>query len=283
MPIIKNNNGKIQPSIKEEKTAKSCCQNNAAKTSCCNYFGKKILLTLVGVLLAYSVAYLGTLVRENIKEYDYIGMTPKQERTIVVAGYGKIIGGNDIAMIVLGYTNTSTDVATAQSDNKKVTDAILVDLKKMGINEKDIQSSYSIYPQYDYVSGSRFAGYQISHQMSIKIRDLTKVSGVLALASKHGANQISGLSFTVDDTENLKSQARVKALSDANKKAKVIAGYLGVNLGKAVSYSEYEGSNAYPMMKTLSADSSYGVSNTPAVSGGSSEVEMNVNIVYEIK
>jgi hypothetical protein len=283
MPITKNSIGKIPVLPKEEKITKSCCQNNTGKTSCCNYFGKKIIMTLIGVLLVYGVAYIGTLVRENIKKYDYIGMTPKQERTIVVAGYGKITGGNDIALMTLGYTNTSTDVAKAQADNKKVADAILVDLKKMNIDEKDIQSSYSIYPQYDYVSGSRFAGYQVSHQMSIKIRDLTKVSGVLALASKYGANQISGLSFTVDDTENLKSQARVKALSDANKKAKVIAGYLGVNLGKAVSYSEYEGSNTYPMMKSLSATDSYGVSSAPAVSSGSSEVEMNVNIVYEIK
>jgi uncharacterized protein len=286
MPIkkISAKTKRVKKVVKNLEESKSeCCQ-----TSCCSgsNFGKLLMLVLFGILLVYLIFYIGTLINNNLKKSDYIGMAPKQERTVAVTGFGKITSSNDIAMTTLGYTNTSTDVAKAQADNKKVMDKVMAELKRLGVSEKDIKSSYSVYPQYNYSasSGRKFNGYQVTNQLTIKIRDLDKIQSVLALAGKYGANQISGLSFTVDDNESLKSKARAKALVDANKKAQVIAKYLGVRLGKAISYVEYENSKGYPLLKSMSSldESSIGGSG-PTVSGGSSNVEMNVNVVYEIR
>lgn len=248
-------------------------------------FGRKIIITLVGVLLVYTIVYVGSLMRNNLKQYDYIGVADASERTVTVTGYGKMNGKNDIAMTTIGYTNTDKDVAKAQNDNKKIMDQVLSDLKKMGIEEKDLESDYSIYPQYDYTqSGSQFKGYQVTNNIRVKIRDLTKVPEVLGLAGKYGANSVSGLSFTMDDTQALKDQARVKALTDAKTKAQKLAQSLGMRLIEVVSYNEYEGSveNPYPMANNFGMGGADAKESIPTVASGSQDVVMNVNLTYKI-
>jgi len=146
--------------IKEQK-------NDSAVSTCCGQstvwgydFGKKILWTFAGVLLVYAIFWLGTMVRNNIRQYDYIGLSPKNERMITINGYGKVNSNNDIAVTTIGYSNTDKDVSKAQADNKIVMDQVLAELKTMGVADKDLQSNYTIYPDYNYTQdkGSYYSG-----------------------------------------------------------------------------------------------------------------------------
>ena len=114
------------------------------------------------------------------------------------------------------------------------------DLKGLDIEKEDITTtSYNIYPRYDYNSGKQtLRGYEVSQNVSVKIRDLEKVSDVLSLVSKNNLNQVGGLNFTFDDPEELKQEARVLALGNATEKAEALADVAGVKLGKIVSFSE---------------------------------------------
>lgn len=262
-----------------------CCQTgNNFGTG----FGRRILWTLLGVLIVYSVFYIGAQTRNALKNYGYIGQSPYSERMITVAGYGKISGNNDIAMTSIGFSNIDADVATAQAANKKVMDGVFVDLKSMGIADKDVTTNYSIYPEYNYTQdrGQELKGYRVANTLQIKIRDLSKIPAVLGLAGKHGANQVGGLSFTIDDPENLKAQARDKALADAQQKAASLAARLGVQLVEIVSYNDYEGQPGYPVSPMYLKEGmggGGGVDVAPsAVSSGSQDVVMNVNITYKI-
>ena len=262
-------------------------QESMSEKLCCggqNHFVKKIMMTIIGILLVYSVFYVGTLIRNNVKKYEFIGKADRMERTITVAGFGKINGNNDIAVTTMGYSNTNKDVAKAQADNKKVMDQVYAELKKLGIADKDLQSSYSIYPDYNYTQdkGQELIGYRVSNSLSIKIRDLSKISDVLSLAGKYGATEVSGLSFTIDEPENLKSQARDKALADAKVKAAHLANSLGMRLGGIVSYNEYEGGIDLYQPKMMYAEVGGMGGGPAAISGGSKDVMMNVNVTYEV-
>jgi len=252
---------------------------------CCGDFGKKVIITLVAILLVYLVFYLGTLINNNLKTNQYIGQADKNAKTIVVNGYGKVTGSNDIAVTTVGYSNVAKDVSVAQSANNKVMNDVMKDLKALEILEKDLTSNYTIYPEYNYSStGTReFSGYRVSNQVTVKIRDLTKIQNVLALAGKYGANQVSGLSFTIDDTDNLKSQARLKALSDARKKAQVISQSLGLKLVSVYSYNEYEG-GSQPVYSSLSSGlGGAGGAGEAKVASGSNIVETNITVTYEVR
>ncbi len=275
---------------------KECCgagwenhgqmNSDGAKNSCCGHscFGKKIIKTLVGILLVYAIVFMGTAIRNNGKKYFYIGKADKMERTIVVSGYGKVNGNNDIAVTTIGYSNTDKDVAKAQADNKKVMDQIMTELKTLSVADKDLQSNYTIYPDYNYTqqTGQQLIGYKVTNQLTIKIRDLSKIPQILSLAGKYGATEVSGLNFTIDDPENLKVEARVKALNDAKAKAQYLSEKLGIKLGSIVSFNEYEGSGDIYPMKVMTFGTAEGGGGPDAVAGGSKDVSMNVSVTYEI-
>ncbi len=267
-----------------------CGENKCGQKHGCwahKCFAKKFMMTLFGILLVYVIVFVAVLIRNNAKKFFYIGQADKPEHTIVVNGFGKVSGNNDIAVTTMGYSNTDKDVSKAQADNKKVMDQIVFDLKKMGVVEKDLQSNYTIYPDYNYTQdkGQQLLGYRVSNQLTIKIRDLSKIPEILGLAGKYGATEVSGLSFTIDDPENLKFDARSKALADARYKAAYLAAKLGVNLGSVVSYNEYEGGNDQiyqPMMVKALGMGGSAESSQPAIESGSKDVTMNVSVVYEI-
>lgn len=265
----------------------------SSKSGCCgekhyhNDFAKKILATLLGVLLVYITLYVGTLTRNNIKKYGSIGMADQMERTITVVGFGKVNTKNDIALTTLGYSNTDKDVGKAQVDNTKVMDGLMAELRKMGVGDKDLQTSYSIGPVYDYTDkGQQLKGYQVNSSVTVKIRDLTKITAILSLAGKYGANEVGGLSFTVDDTEDLKNQARDIALADGKLKAYKLARSLGVVLGEVVSYNDYESSPSYPPIYAYNRAVGMGgpeAMSAPAdIAAGSRDVGMNVSVTYKI-
>ncbi len=253
---------------------------------CRHDFGKKILMTLFGILLVYLTFYLGTLMRNNLKKYNSIGIADKMERTVTVSGVGKISAKNDIAVTTVGYTNINLDLDKARTDNNKVMDAVMADIKKLGIDDKDLQSNYMINPENDYTpKGTVFKGYRVTNNVTVKIRDLGKISDVLALAGKYGANQVTGLQFTIDDPENLKNLARAKALLDAKRKALQLANLLDVRLGEVVSYGDYENppvygsKEGYGMGGGVAAVADLGPS---MVSSGNQDIYMNVSLTYTI-
>jgi len=287
MPIPKF----VRPPQPPPVPVKNYSQDDSNNGCYCNKFGswfiKKLLMTFFAILLVYVIFYVGTLIRNNIKQYDFIGKADRMERTITVNGSGKVNGSNDIAMTTIGYSNTDKDVAKAQLDNKKVMDQVFNSLKSLGIADKDLQTNYSVFPEYNYTQdkGQQLTGYRVSNQVSVKIRDLSKIPEILGLAGKYGATEISGLNFTIDDPDSLKAQARDKALIDARSRAVVLVNSLGVKLGGVVAYNEYEGGADYPL-PVYSSKAVMGMGGGGAapevVAGGSKDVTMNVSVTYEI-
>lgn len=240
-----------------------------------------VLLVLLGLL-----AVLGTVVANNMKNYQYIGRPSAERDTIAIFGEGKITAIPDIATVDVGLTTEKPDVKTAQAENTKKMNSMIAQLKGFGVDAKDIQTSYyNIYPQYDWPNGKQvLRGYQVSQGVTVKIRDLGKIGDILAAVGEGGANQVSGLSFNIDDPEALRQEARIKALDNAKEKAEALAKVAGVSLGKIVSFSEY---SASPVPLYKSVDSlgmgGGGVAAAPTVESGSMDIVVDVTVSYEIK
>lgn len=249
-------------------------------------FFKKIITALACVLIVYGIIYMDTLVNFKSKEFQYIGKAPRMERTIMVQGYGKVTGKNDIAVTSMSYSNLDKDVATAQANNSKVMDQIMADLKKMNIDENDLTSQYFINQEYDYPPNLPrvLKGYRVSNTLVIKIRDLTKITPVLNLAGKYGMTDVGGLNFTIDDQENLKNEAREKALLDARQKAQKLSEKLGVRLIAIINYNEYNSLpySASPYYGDMGLGGASETATRDSVASGGKDVEMNVTITYEI-
>ena len=118
-------------------------------------------------------------------------------------------------------------------------------LTTLGVAEKDIQTSgYSIWSERNAAQGGQLSEdvtYHVMNTVNVKVRDLSQVGAVLDAAIDAGANTVQGVSFYVDDTTAVESQARAKAVDDARAKADELAKLNDVEVGAVVSISEVVG------------------------------------------
>lgn len=245
------------------------------------YHGKTWLSALA--LVVIGVIVVVALVRDRIIN------NPQWQ--VTVSGQGRVSYTPDVATINLGVqVDKAKDAAGAlRALNERMT-KVLAAVKGAGIPDADIQTqSYTLYAQYDYINNiSVLAGYNANQQLAVKVRNLDKqsdlVARVISVASAAGANQVNGVNFEASNIEELKQQARLKAIEDARSKAGSLAGAAGVRLGKIVGW--WENIISVPgQVGPYYGDKGGmgGGSVTPVVPSGSPEVVVEVGVNYRIK
>ncbi|HVW66976.1 MAG TPA: SIMPL domain-containing protein [Candidatus Peribacteraceae bacterium] len=206
--------------------------------------------------------------------------------TITVSGEGKSTVTPNIAQINFGLdTGVQTTSQAAMSKLSTTMNDIYDALQKAGIDKKDIATSnFSLNPSYDWTNGKQtLNGYQAVESFTVKVRDLTKTSGVVSAATDAGANQAGGVSFTVEDPSKVQADARAKAITQAKQKAQTLAQQLGVHLGAVKGFTEGGGVQppvplAYGMGGGAAIDSKAQL----PVPSGDQDVTVDVSITYEL-
>lgn len=204
--------------------------------------------------------------------------------TFSVSGEGKVTMVPDIAVVDVGVSSTNSTVVRAQQELNTKINAVSSAIKKLGIDEKDIKTSYySIQPTYDYTgSTQRITGYQASSNLTIKVKNIDNVNAVVDASTGQGANQIGGVSFDVDDKTKAENQAREQAVSDAKSKAEAAARAAGFKLGRVINYSEGGGAGPRPLMYDKMAAMEVAEGAPTQVEPGSADLTVSVTLSYEI-
>lgn len=211
--------------------------------------------------------------------------TASAEHTISVSGTGHIVLSPDTADLRLGVSSTAKTVKEARSLAATSMTAVIASLKKLGIADKDIQTTMlSLQPTYDYSTNTnppRLTGYQLSNAVAVTIRDLDKVGDAIDAALAAGATSLDGVSFRVADQTAAERQARQAAMTEAKAKAKSLADAAGVSIAGVVSISETVAPVPYPIYYGAAAGAPAKDVATP-VQPGSSEITISVAVVYLI-
>ena len=245
-------------------------------------FTKKPLSGLMAIFIIVLIVFFTVKTKNDFSGYNRTIPAPN----ISVAGEGKVIIKPDVATVSIGVVKSAKNVGEAQGAATLVINNILAFLKTNGIAERDIKTTnYTINPQYDYRRDSfqpKIISYEVRQSLQVKIRDLTRSGEVLSVGTL-GANDIGSLSFTVDDIEKIKEEARSLAIKDAMDKAQNLSKNLGVRFGKVIAFYESSG-GGYPVyfgeakVMTMSAQAP-----TPQVPIGENEIKAQVTLTYEIK
>jgi len=211
----------------------------------------------------------------------------EQPRTISVSGTGKSYLTPDIAYINIGVHTEGKDAAEVVASNNSQTQKVVDALTAEGVDKKDIQTTnFSIYPQQQYDTQGKPTGeitYIVDNTVFVTLRDISKIGHILGAVVQAGANSINGIQFDLDDKTAAMSQARQQAVKDAQAKAQELATAAGVTLGEVQTISEYGGA-AVPVFQgkggggVMMAEAA----NVP-VSPGQMILQVDVNIVYNIK
>jgi uncharacterized protein YggE len=212
----------------------------------------------------------------------------KTTNTISFSGTGKILAKPDVAVLSFSIVTEAINSKNAQNDNSKKSKEVVDFLKKQDIKDNDIKTTgYNIYPQYVYPQNGRpqIRGYQVSQDLEIKVRDLDKLNNIVDGVVMAGVNRFNSLVFKVDNLEDLKLQARKRAIKDAQNKAKELEKQIDIKLGKIVDFSENDDRFNPFMSKTIAdgtGESSFSEA-LPSLPSGENEIIVNVTLTYQIK
>lgn len=213
-----------------------------------------------------------------------IAQEMKMPRVISITGHGESRVAPDLAVVSAGVTSQAATAAEALQANTGAMTKVLAALKQAGIAERDIQTSnFSVQPRYDYYNNTqppKLASYDVSNTVTVSLRQIAALGGLLDSLVQAGSNQINGVAFEVANPEAALDEARRLAVADAARKAKLYAGAAGVALGPVMSISEgvrYEPPS--PMRgKAMMAEASAPV----PVAAGEQVLSVYVNMVWEI-
>ena len=263
------------------------CQQHGGeqnKSCCTSWSNPKFIRRVLGMLLIAAVVIVA-LVRDRIVN--------NQQWQVSVTGQGRVSYQPDIANVTVGVQidKAATAELALNQLNDKITKVVAA-VKAAGVAADDIQTqTYSLYPQYDYKDTvSKVSGYSANQQLTVKVRNADKkdnlVSKVLAEATKAGANQVVSVTFDVSNINDLKQQARLKAMADARSKVKDQASGAGVRLGKVIGWWEniIQAPGVFnPAYGGMGGIERGGPVTAPQVPSGTQEVIVEVSLNYRVK
>jgi uncharacterized protein YggE len=206
----------------------------------------------------------------------------ESSREITVTGTGTASAQPDIAQVSIGVQVTSSTVAQATQKDQAQMASVIAKLKELGVAANDIQTSdYSIFPQRNFQNGSsgQVTGYQVSNTVQVTIRDLGSIGTILDQVTQAGANNVFGVTFSVENPAQLQSEAIDKAVADAQSRAEELAKASGVQLGEIVSISQ----SGAPAPVPLAAASAQAAGGAVPIQPGTIKVNAQVQISYVIK
>ena len=214
-------------------------------------------------------------------------------RTLSLGGHGEVSAKPDIAVVRLGVEKQAREARAALRAASEAMTAVFAVLKeRWNVAEKDMMTSgFSVTPQYVYPKksyerkqGPKLVGYRVSNMLTVRVRDLKALGGILDDLVRSGSNRIGGISFVIDDPRPLRDEARRRAVRDALRKARLYAEEAGFELGPVLTMSERGGSVPAPVPMPVPRVRAMADKAMPVpVAAGERTVSADVSITWEIR
>lgn len=204
---------------------------------------------------------------------------------IRVQGQGSVSVRPDVAIITLGAAVRRETAQQAFEDANTLVGSLTQFLRAQGIAERDITTrQFSLSPEFNRPEGDaapRIVAWRGTNLVSVKIRDFTTIGTVIDGAVRILGNdaQVSGIIFTVEDSDAAARQARQQAIAEARDHAEQIAAAAGVRLVRILSITETSSPPPMPVPLAAAAPAMRAVAE---VAPGEQSISVSVEIVYEI-
>lgn len=245
---------------------------------------------VIFVIIAWFV--LGfSLEQTYADEGDYKYIEDSAPR-VIVEGIGRLTAKPDEAEVRLGIVNEETYLKKAFEKQTKSMNEVISAIKDLGIKEDDIKTThYSVIPRYKdnkSIGGwgrQKPSSFEVSHQLTVKIRDLQKVGDIIDTVIEQGAIFIYDLEFNSSKIEELEKEVRLKAAKNAREKAQILAEGTGFKLGRVLKVDEAKIEPPYlrrAQGRAFEEARFDKLTATTQIGPGSIELEASCTVIYEI-
>jgi uncharacterized protein YggE len=213
----------------------------------------------------------------------------KQElpRTISVSDFGSSPAPPDRAEITTGVQTQAETAGAALAANNEAVARVFRALAEHGVAERDRQTrNLQVGPVYEQIATStrgapRVVAYQVTNQVRVVVRDLSKLGVLLDTMVKAGANRLDGVRFIVSDPSAALELARKAAIEDAKKRAALYIEATGARLGQVLQISE--GAIHMPGPMFAQFDRARTLAAEVPVAPGENEISAGVSVVFAIE
>ena len=249
----------------------------------------KWLVVSVGVFLIVFLAFGILLKFEDLSDRMSGKVTTN---TMSFTAEGKVKATPDLAVVNLGVVTQGATSGEVQSENSGKINKIVDFLKQQGIAKEEISTTqFTITPIYNYNNGkNEITGYESRQTVTVRLHGVDKsnetLGKIISESTKQGVNEISNVSLSFDDPENLRQKAREQAVEKAKVRAQELAKASGVKLGRIISVNQ-SGSNTpeaspYPMY-AMGGGFGGGGSASPNVEPGMQDIIESMTLTFELK
>jgi len=206
-------------------------------------------------------------------------------RVISVTGQGSATAPPDMATVTTGVVTQGVTAAEALESNNAAMQRLMAVLKRSNVADKDIQTSgFYVNPEYQRQQrgdeSPAIIGYRVTNQVQVRVRNLPNLGGILDALVKSGSNQVSGISFGIENSIGVLDQARTAAVADARRRAQLYAQSAGVLVGKVLSISEQTAIAPQPRYMNFARAAA---ADAVPVATGEQELQASVSIIFELK
>ncbi|WP_299553145.1 SIMPL domain-containing protein [uncultured Tateyamaria sp.] len=164
-----------------------------------------------------------------------------QGPVLSVTGQGDVAVAPDMAVISLGVVHVDKTAGDAMAKVSADATALIAVLSEQGIEARDIQTSQlnvnPVWSSYDSTD-RKITGFEARNAVTVRVRNLDGLGGVLDQVLEVGANTFNGLQFQLQDPSAAEAKARAAAVQDAMAKATQLSEAAGASLGTILSLSE---------------------------------------------
>lgn len=184
-----------------------------------------------------------------------------------------------------GVVSQAKTAREASETNARAMTAVLSALQEAGIEKRDIQtSSFRVQPlftrpqQEARAEPPRISGYQVANTVTVKIRDLGRLSDVLDRLLSAGANSIYGIEFEVAEPAKLLDEIRAAAVADAKRKAALYAKAADAQIGRVLALTESSVTVPRPVLRAVAAPQSASTLTAP----GEETLRVSITATFEL-
>jgi len=229
-----------------------------------------LTLALVAMPLA-ACAHMGS--------HDAMARRPA---AVTVSGAGMVAAASDLAEITTGVVTQAPTAAQALAANSQAMERLLQALGGLGIAARDIQTtSISVSPLRRPGRDGQppeIVGYEVSNQVRVKVRDLSRLGRVLDQQVGQGANLVYGIRFGLQEPAPRLDEARKLAMADARRKAGLYATAAGLKLGRVVAVHEAGAATPRPEMAPRVM-----MSAAVPVAPGEQEIQASLTVTFTLE
>ncbi|QGZ96396.1 SIMPL domain-containing protein [Terricaulis silvestris] len=147
----------------------------------------------------------------------------------------------DLAIVTLGVSARGDTARAAQQAQNTRMETVLAAARAAGVEEQDVQTvGFSLEPQYAYPRNAapRITGYVSRNIVSLRLRNLNAVSGLIDATVAEGANELQGIQFTFQNEEASRNAARAEALQTARARADTYAEVANMRVVRMLAITE---------------------------------------------